>query len=175
MKNVQRNYYRWICKMVGDEFGAFTHKKTLELLHSIEFRWLLPRDEHRAEDGVSLRYRYAVDKGFDKTPAELAGKCSVLEMLAALALRAEENFLADDAYGDRTGEWFWKMLTTMGIGRYSDDRFDKAKVEDAVQRFLDREYEPDGKGGLFIIKNPEKDLRDVEIWYQLLWWINTFI
>ena len=38
-----------------------------------------------------------------------------------------------------------------------------------------REYAPDGRGGLFTIRNCEEDLRKVEIWYQLCWYLDTII
>ena len=46
-------------------------------------------------------------------------------------------------------------------------------VEDVIERFLDREYGPDGKGGLFTVRHCEYDLRDVEIWYQLCWYLDS--
>ena len=38
---------------------------------------------------------------------------------------------------------------------------------------MNREYEPNGKGGLFTIRGCEEDLTEVEIWYQLNWYLNT--
>ena len=81
----------------------------------------------------------------------------------------------DPLVGDRTGQWFWGMVTSLGLGSMMDDRFDKRYVEDVVVKFLNREYEPNGKGGLFTIKNCDQDLRDVEIWVQLLWYLDTMM
>ena len=53
--------------------------------------------------------------------------------------------------------------------------FDKQYVTKVIGRFLNREYEPNGKGGLFIINNCNDDLRDVEIWYQLCWYLDSII
>ena len=55
----------------------------------------------------------------------------------------------------------------------SDDRFDRLYVVDVVNRFLNREYEPNGKGGLFKVRNCDYDLRDIEIWIQLLWYLDS--
>jgi hypothetical protein len=103
----------------------------------------------------------------------LRGPCSVFEMMIALAIRCEENIMDDPSKGDRTGQWFWGMITNLGLGSMMDHRFNKIFVDDTIKRFLDRDYEPDGKGGLFRIRNTNKDLRTVEIWYQLCWYLDT--
>ena len=74
--------------------------------------------------------------------------------------------MEDAEFGNRTGVWFWDMLTNLGIDQACDGNFSIYKVDDIIERFLNREYEPDGRGGLFTVKNCEYDLRDIEIWYQ---------
>ena len=77
------------------------------------------------------------------------------------------------AYGDRTGQWFWNMMSSLGLSSMSDDIYDRDYVEYAISRFLNREYEPNGKGGLFTIRDCEVDLRNVEIWTQMCWYLDT--
>ena len=136
--------------------------------------FLLPKDENRAEDGIALRYRFAY--GYH-SPASaetfLDGPCSVLEMMVALAIRCEETIMDNPLIGDRTGQWFWGMIVSLGLGSMMDDRFDEDYVDFVINRFLNREYEPNGKGGLFTIKNCVQDLRDVEIWYQICWYLDS--
>ena len=79
----------------------------------------------------------------------------------------------DPDLGDRTSQWFWRMIVSLGLGSMVDERFDISMVHDVVERFLNREYEPNGKGGLFTIRHCEYDLRDVEIWYQLCWYLDS--
>ena len=94
--------------------------------------------------------------------------------MIALAIRCEENIMDDTSYGDRTAQWFWGMITSLGLGDQTDSRIDYIYVDDVIKRFLDRDYEPNGKGGLFTIKNCRQDLRKVEIWYQLCWYLDSF-
>jgi hypothetical protein len=103
----------------------------------------------------------------------LDGPCTVLEMMIALANRCEETIMDDPDIGDRTGQWFWGMITNMGLGSMSDDRYDRRYVEYVITRLLDREYEPDGTGGLFTVRDCDRDMRDVEIWYQLCWYLDS--
>lgn len=131
------------------------------------------RDENRAEDGIALRRRFACFLGYDDLSDYLDGPCSILEMMAALAIRCEENIMDDTSFGDRTGQWFWGMISSLRLGAMDDDHFNKAYVRAVVERFLDRNYEPNGRGGLFTIRNCDYDLRDAEIWHQLCWYLDS--
>ena len=93
-------------------------------------------------------------------------------MMIALAIRCEEGFMDDSRFGDRTAQWFWRMISNLGLSGMRDNNFDKGKVDYAITRFLDHKYEPDGTGGLFIVRNCDRDLRKVEIWYQLCYYLN---
>ena len=79
------------------------------------------------------------------------------------------------AVGDRTAQWFWSMIVSLGLGSMTDSRFDEYYVERVIDRFLNRDYSPDGRGGLFTIPRCEEDLRDVEIWYQTTWYLDTIM
>jgi hypothetical protein len=148
-------------------------------LHSVDFRYSIPNDSNRAEDGVSLRYRFALSLGYEDDPElimdDLEGPCSVLEMMVALAVHCEENIMDDPSKGNRTSQWFWAMIVNLDLGYMSDDRFNKRRVVDAVDILLDRRYEPDGRGGLFTVRDADRDLRYVEIWHQLCWYLNDIM
>ena len=181
--NIVNSYFEWLVDLVcGERFAKdISYNKLLTALHNIEFKYIIPNDMNRAEDGIDLRYRFAikhysryVDEVDDIVNA-LFGPCSVLEMLIALSIRCEENIMDDPAYGDRTRQWFWGMVRNLGIGAMMDERFDHDRVIEAVDKLINRTYEPNGKGGLFTIKNCECDLRYVEIWRQLCWYLDTFV
>lgn len=164
-------YFDWICKKISDGGSPERFSRLLRYLHSIEFTYTIPRDANRAEDGLGLRYRFAYETGLPEV--FLDGPCSILEMIVALAIRCEETIMDDPAVGDRTGQWVWGMIINLGLGSMDDNRFDEEYATYIVQRFLNREYDYDGRGGLFTIKRCEYDLRDVEIWYQLNWYLDS--
>ena len=167
-QEINVRYFDYMQKLAGgDEEDIFL----LRVLHNYEFRYSLPMDGNRAEDGINLRYRFGHDSGIPMSVvASLLDirPCSVLEMLISLALRCEEHIMSNSDFGDRTSYWFWGMISNMGISP-SDD-IDRIKF--AVRRFLDREYEPSGEGGLFTLRRHERDLRTVEIWQQLMWYLS---
>lgn len=174
-ETIQNEYFDWMynlmCEGIADD--GISYRKLFIFLHTAEFRYLIPRDENRAHDGINLRRHFEyLEHTDDNILPMLKGPCSVLEMMIALAIRCEDT-MSDDDYGDRTKQWFWGMIKSLGISDMYDDRFNNRKAYEIIERFLDREYEPNGKGGLFTIKNTNKDLRDVEIWYQMNWYLNT--
>lgn len=173
---IKNSYFEWLYNYVckGRVNRYVLYKKLFTLLHNTEFIFPLQNDIERAKDGVDLRCRYAMEKDYVFILDILEGPCSVLEMMVALAIRCEETIMDDARYGDRTGQWFWNMLSNIGISYMTDDKFDRKIAEDAINDFLERRYDPDGKGGLFYIENCEEDLRDIEIWSQLCWYLEYF-
>lgn len=170
-EELNERYFDWVVQSIGPNPYAEnrTYHELLYLLNSIEFTYIIPMDANRYEDGVDLRYRFAANKGYaDSLIANLLDDhpCSVLEMMAALAIRLEEHIMDNPDIGNRTGLWFWDMIDSLGLYSMHDERFDEDEVIDIVQRFLDRDYEPDGSGGLFTVTNCNFDMRNVEIWYQ---------
>ena len=169
------HYFEWLYKStcgcgISEEIS---YRKLLMHLHSTQFYYSMSKDADRAAAGVDLRWRFVCENNYDVSVLnELEGPCSVLEMILALAFYCEE-VMDDPAYGDRTAQWFWGMITNLGLGAMSDNLFDRRYVDDVVTRFLDRKYNPDGKGGLFRIRNCEHDLRRVEIFHQLCWYLNS--
>ena len=176
--NIINKYFEWLFDIVcGGRYINVSFRKLLMFLHDTEFTFSIAKDENRAYDGIELRRRFGLMNGYSEEQIEgyLFGPCSVLEMMVALAIRCEETIMDDTEYGDRTGQWFWKMISNLELSSMSDDMFDKKYATYVINRFLNREYEPNGKGGLFTINNCDEDLRNVEIWYQLCWYLDSII
>lgn len=175
---IKKEYFMWLCDMVHEDSQSnqTSYLKLLSYLYDKEFRYLLEMDGNRAEDGTDLRWRFVCEQRYEDYESLLydsLGGCSVLEMLIALAIRCEENIMDDPCIGNRTRQWFWNMVVNLGLGSMTDVRFDFEYVEDVIERFLDREYAPNGNGGLFTIRDCEYDLRTVEIWHQLCWFLDS--
>lgn len=172
-------YFEWLFEMVcGLRFAEdISFRKLITHLHNTEFRYSIPNDVNQAHEGVNLRHRFAITQMPDVPENEildiLAGECSVLEMMVALAIHAEEHIMDNPQIGDRTAQWFWSMVANLGLADQMDHRFDRRHVEATLKRFLDRKYSPNGQGGLFMIRNCTRDLRKVEIFHQLCWYLGT--
>lgn len=171
------DYFEWLWNFTKCR-GHSQNRKIITLLHNIEFRYSIPMDANREEDGIDLRYRFITEVGIPKNYQEvygyLDGPCSVLEMMIALAIRCEESIMDDPDIGDRTSEWFWLMMKNLGLDYMSDRKFDRGIAEEKISIFLDRKYKRNGEGGLFVV-NGRRDLRKVEIWYQMCWYLDTIM
>ena len=173
MSNLKEEYFEWLLGIVcrGRFRKNISYRKLLSYLHSIEYRWSLPDDVNRAEDGEEgMRWSFIYENHIT-TGYELNDPCSVLEMVMGLAYRCED-IMDDAAKGNRTVQWFWQMINNLGLGGMTDDRFDEKEVSFIIERFLNREYEPDGTGGLFVSPGIHTDLRDVDTWTQMLWYLD---
>lgn len=174
--DVINEYFNWLYKLVcGDRYSkSISYRKLFVQLHSTEFIYIVPMDENRAKDGIGLRRRFALRNGYDTNMIRnsIDGPCSVLEMMISLAITCEETIMDDTTLGDRTGQWFWEMINNIGLGGMYDSNYDREYVAEKLHILLNREYEPNGKGGLFTIKNCG-DIRDAEIWHQLCWYLDN--
>lgn len=174
---INDEYFDWLCDLVDiQRFSKhLTYRKLLMHLHNIEFVWTVSMDENRADDGIQLRRKFGLARNDLSLQRYLNGPCSVLEMMIALAIRCEDTIMDDALLGNRRGQWFWGMIHNLGLSPMTDPRFDRRFVDDIVARLLNREYEPNGKGGLFTVRNYDRDMRTVEIWCQLSWYLDEFM
>lgn len=172
--DINNEYFDWLCDLACKKYSdRVSYRKLLSHLHSIEFRYLISRDENRAEDGLELRHMFVYENDYrDDVELYIDGPCSVLEMIVALSLKCE-GIMDNAQIGDQTKRWFWEMIINLGLGSMTDDNYNDVYVERTIDRFLDRDYEPDGRGGLFTVRHCEDDLRDVEIWHQLCWYLGS--
>ena len=176
INDVKNEYFEWLYDLVcKDRYsGDVSFRKLLMHLHGREFTFTILMDENRAFDGVSLRWQYICDKDYSPDILEdLNEPCSILEMMVALCFKCD-GIMDDPSIGDRFSQWFWHMIVSLGLGGMNDDNFNKRKADNAINRFLNRDYEPNGKGGLFTIRNCEYDLRHVEIWHQMCWYLDEY-
>ena len=173
---IRQEYFEWLYNYVciGRAHANVSYKRLFNLLHNIKFICLIKNDVNRAVDGMEMRYRFSLDIDDEGVIKYLKGyPCSVLEMLIGLAVRCEETIMDNPKYGDRTKQWFWSMLSNLGLSYMTDDNFNEKLAVERIDIFLNREYEPNGKGGLFYIRNCKYDLREEEIWTQLCWYLNN--
>lgn len=143
------------------------------MLHGIDFKPCMERDENRAGDGIQLRVDFMNAHG-PFGSATNRGPCTMLEFLVSLA--GKMNFLMYEEDNPHRTEWyFWKLIRNLGLRKFTDDHWDECHgeffVEDACDRVLNRKYMYDGDGGLFPLRHPQQDQTMVEIWGQMHAWL----
>lgn len=168
---IKKLFFDWKYYLVGQDKPYF---KLFNKLDNIEYKYILSMDENRLIEGIELRYIIANDLGIDTKDvmAEYdSNKCSVLDMLIALSIDCEEKIMWDPDLGNRTDKWFWEMLTNLNLQNMTDELYDDDYVEEVILKWLNRDYDYCGRGNIFYIKNPRQDLRKIDTWYQLRWYI----
>lgn len=178
-EQLSTEYFNWLCDQVGNSYShsGYQYRKLLNTLFNVDFYFLLERDEDRCTDGINLRYKFGDENGIDMRmiAAFLDNHpCSILEMMIALSIKCEEHIMDDPDIGKRTGQWFWNMIINLGLEGMVDSNFNERYVLRIVDRFLNRKYESDGRGGLFYIDGCYYDMRRSEIWYQMMWYLDKY-
>lgn len=162
---LDEEYVSWLYHQVANP-SLKNPKRTFwslfDLLYQVEFWEKVPNDDNRAEAGRQLRWEFLDDVNLYDCEWADDPACSFLEMLVALV-----RWLAENEDGEPT-DWFWHLLNNIGLMECNDaSRFDKGLVEGTVRDVVERKYEYNGQGGLFPLRHPREDQRDVELWYQM--------
>lgn len=157
-EDLEALYFDWLCaKVLDSDHAGYT--TLLSMLHREKFVWLVSMDENRAEDGKDLRRDFFKESYIKKDHEWNNQECSVLEMLIALARRAE--FQTNDS----VVWWFWTFIRNLGL---DNPGIDEHEFGDRMHVVLWRLYQCDGSdGGMFPLNGDFGDQRTTELWYQL--------
>jgi hypothetical protein len=159
-------YLTWLYSQVGSvklKNKVRTYWCLLRRLYQTEFVWQIPNDDNRIEDGRDLRQEFLESEQIDADADWVELGCSMLELLIVLSRRL--SFLAEGEPSD----WFWHMIDNLDI-HVNDRDYNETReghIDETLNRVVWRQYAPDGRGGIFPLRRPEYDQRDVELWYQL--------
>lgn len=164
---LDEQYLTWLYSQVSPvrlKNPSRTHWGLLRQMYKKQFVWIVPNDDNRMEDGLELRREFLETcevKNPDPNWIDLG--CSMLEMLIAFSRRL--SFEAD-------GEprvWFWHLVEVVDLYQFNDKMYNEEArriIDETLDRIIFRTYESDGRGGLFPLRNPPVDQREVELWYQ---------
>lgn len=174
MSNLDQEYFLWLYGQVGalhDRNPKHTYELLCEQLHKTTFIWTVHNDDNRALDGTVLREEFVNETGLSRDSSHIRGRCSVLEMMLALARRAAYESVGLGIFGG-ADEWFFGMLQNTGLSYYNDSKyaFDPnapADVEDILDYVMRRKYDWTGDGSFFPMHSPSGDMRSTELWMQL--------
>ena len=167
--DVEERYLVWLCGLVvseGRDRRLHRSEKMLRSLFYEPFYHFVPNDDNRASEGQGLR-----DKFMDDTKVKLDQRsyfrpCSILEMLIALSERMAFQIFnpMKEAEPDLPG-CFWEIIDNLKLKpNQSNTRI--------VQKLQKREYMESGLGGMFPLEDPREDQRAIEIWYQMMAYLN---
>lgn len=159
-KPIEEQYFDWLCAKVIP-LHSDNYYGLLSVMFKMEFVWIEHGDHNRAAEGLELRADFLTETNVGPDRLWLELPASVLEVLIALAKRA--NFQTDLP----VREWFWQFIVNLGLEDYR--RITDSDIPAITQKLnvlIWRTYGSDGRGGLFPLHEPHRDQRRIEIWFQ---------
>lgn len=169
--DLNTKYHRYLVDCVTQDATRANDAKPLwgklfDKLDSVVFVSDNQDDDNRISDALELRERFIYENEFSPWDSLERGDATVLEVMVALAIRIEESIMTDPNYGDRTGQWFWNMIVSLGLGGLHNRFYDEQYVDNILNRWMNHEYEPNGKGSLFTVYS-RNDMRSLSIWEEM--------
>jgi len=165
---LDERYLTWLHRQLEPDTQrnpARSHWLLCVQLYKVEFSWFIPNDDNRLYDGLDLRQRFVdEEEGGDVDGMWLSEPCSFLEMVVALAGRMDFETQMGTDY------WFWRLMDNLDLRRYVDEMFNdqvQIEIDELIRGVVNRTYRADGSEGLFPLRHPGHDQREVEIWYQM--------
>lgn len=166
-QTLDERYFTWLCQQVkisSRRDPSQSHILVAEQMYKIAFDDSVPNDFNRSLDGKDLRTEFLDLKGIVADQDWLDLDCSILEMLIGLSRRVSDKI-----------DWtvsaaFWLIVENIELKKYTDEKYNDgiARAVDYVLNTInDRSYDANGQGGLFPLRDPRNDQREVEIWYQM--------
>lgn len=170
-------YFRWLIGILGYKEGAPSCRyiSLLTYLYSTDFRLTTPvvgHDDNRLNDGFQLRVDYSKSFTDPDLPDIFGDPVSVLEVLVAFAMRIDDDIMYNGSR--QASRWFDIMINNLGMTNFTDDTLGVDWLIDDAEQIVDiwmsRQFNFDGTGSIFPVKNTTFDQRNVEMWYQMQEW-----
>lgn len=166
--SLDERYLDWLydqVALVKTRTGARSFRRLFEQMHKTIFVAIVSHDENRIADARDMRYEFLAQHKNERGDLDwMRAPCSMLELL--IVLSRQLSFEMDD----NTDAWFWHLVDVLNLEQFNDHKYTR-KAQEVVGSTLDRviwrTYEPSGEGGLFPLRDPRRDQRKIELWYQL--------
>lgn len=149
------------------------------LLHQVPFHVEHPRDENRIGDAMELRRRFTNRRGLtleddryiDVFEMENENQVSVFEVLLAFAMRIDLEYVGTpgEKHPDRV---MLELIKNLGIDKFDGTQYGESFVRNKLNRWMYREYNIRGIGGLFPVRQDSRDQRLLEMWDQMLSYVH---
>ena len=163
-----KSYIGWLCDKVA--LDQTRYSRLAATLFATPFDWpgKIPLDSNRASDGLQLRYEYQMETG--NIVGDISSDCSVLEMMVALSERIDG--IVGEPGEEHFNKWFMEMLMNLGLDNETNRYFNSTEVGYVLKDCMSRRIDFDGSGGLFPLRYPTEDQRDLSIWDQMSCYLN---
>lgn len=171
--NAEYSYFLWLINKVHANRYLRRYENAFRHLHEMDYVWTHMLDEDRAKKGVYLRLEFEAESSGLIRSADYSVPCSMLELMISLAIDCDERLMWNSDDGDRSDRWFWNMFCNLGLQSMHGNKYDPGYLEDRVLKFIVYDYPPNGDGSLFWTDRDDIDMREQELWYQMMYWLSA--
>ena len=181
MISIEDQYFSWMLEKIFEKDTREIERRlaVLRELNTVIFEFNIYTDENRQKDAQDLRYLFGDECGYSE--AEICRTLdmqapTLLEVIVALLVRVQESVLYDLDVTITNKDIFLDILKSLNIdhiiGSYNLSGDQATDFYNSIGILYRREYTYYGEGGLFTVNNPKDDMRNTEIWYQFMWYLN---
>ena len=155
-----KTYFWHLCEIVRSRYvpEPDCYSRLLWKLHNTRFSSNQLMYANRIGDAFAYRRRNQFD--------DLVEPVGILEIMVSLADRIETDIMGGTVDRNRTAEWFWEMLRSLGLYGMDNEHYDESFVRKVVSDFIHQRYSANGEGGLFTVSTPGVNMPQYELWYQ---------
>lgn len=156
-------YYKYLM----DTYNIYRmrYSNLLFQLFNTPFAAVLIRDENRVSDGEDIRVRFFNHMGL--SGSFNGHDVSILEVILALSDRVDREYTGNplDPHPEII---FWELLGNLGVDKFDNNHYNSVEIDEILAIWINREFDFNGNGSLFPLKNPEEDQTCVELWGQCM-------
>lgn len=181
LKSIKDEYFNYLTEdVLGPTHNGKLYSILYYTLNNIEFYAKIERDKNRAESAYTYRmiFLQLYKEKFPKETASISSSSigdigfsympSFFEVVIYLA--KDLAYITDGSTDTKyLSKWFWIMMENLGLESYWDGNTTDSDIniiKATVRRVLDRDYDENGVGGLFPLRETSVDQRKTELWYQ---------
>ncbi len=178
MNEIEEKYFVWMTSKIFEDSDLFnSYEGLLNELNVITFHSEITMDENRVTDAQDMRYIFGAEVGYAE--GEICRMLdykppSVLEIIVALICRVQESVLDNLSTKLSNQAIFMDILKSLNLdwikGQMTGEKINY--VLDSMFTLFSREYTYYGEGGLFTVNSPKNDMRETDIWYQFMWYLD---
>lgn len=171
MEEIYDFYFGWLSSLVVNEDDFNKYNSLLQKLNNETFHYSLDMDGNRYQDGIDIRYRFGYEVDINSVYIEEyldIREPSLLEVIAALVVKAYEQILYNSENGYNSVNLFYDIIKSLGLNENSTQE----DVYGCAVNLYNHSYGLKGEGGMFTIPNATEPVNEQEIWVQMMWYLD---
>lgn len=140
------------------------YSRLMSDLLTYPFEVIIPEDDSRLKEGAYLRHEFTGEDVDLNT-------VSVIEVLIAFAIRIDREYIGipQEPHPEILLMEFFNNLKLL---KYFNENYNEEEVKNIITKFVTRQYNFNGYGGIFPLKHTNIDQRKIQLWNQMTMYLS---